>query len=428
MVSLMMSDSLEDQGLAIPELTAEGENLLEGWLQKRGQKVRSLKRRYFVLTRGQLDYYEAADGDAPKGGEKLQLVHRGSFQLHNSTVVELAPSPGLAAGAAAKGGGGGFFRALRNMAGGDDGDPPNGFVVRSGTRVLACYADDAASMEAWIKAIRRNGDYEPRDAANPLPLNHGWVVKSAGPRAGGTTDTEKKIRYAVLRRGHLDYFESAADDRAKQSLVLEDARFGALDDEKKFFVTTPKGLWHFAVANAFERSAWVDKLTEAVTYSPSWVPIDKEGWLVKEGANVKTLTRRYFALRGTDLSYFEDESLGSRKGGQAIGEGTAFKEAGEDNHGFHFKVVSSGGQELLMTAPTHQVRVEWMTACKRALSATADEDRGAGEDGAPRRRSFLGGAVGAVGGAVGGVVGGAVGAVGAVGGAVRRLSIGQDKE
>ena len=134
---------------------------------------------------GQLDYYEAADGDAPKGGEKLQLVHRGSFQLHNSTVVELAPSPGLAAGAAAKGGGGGFFRALRNMAGGDDGDPPNGFVVRSGTRVLACYADDAASMEAWIKAIRRNGDYEPRDAANPLPLNHGWVVKSAGPRAGG---------------------------------------------------------------------------------------------------------------------------------------------------------------------------------------------------------------------------------------------------
>ena len=33
-----------------------------------------------------------------------------------------------------------------------------------------------------------------------------------------------------------------------------------------------------------------------MTYSPDWVPIENEGLLVKLGANVKTLTLRYFAL------------------------------------------------------------------------------------------------------------------------------------
>ncbi|XRB22379.1 hypothetical protein RI054_31g122310 [Pseudoscourfieldia marina] len=41
-----------------------------------------------------------------------------------------------------------------------------------------------------------------------------------------------------------------------------------------------------------ERDTWADKLSDAVTYSPDWVPIKKMGWLVKFGANVKTLLTR----------------------------------------------------------------------------------------------------------------------------------------
>ena len=32
---------------------------------------------------------------------------------------------------------------------------------------------------------------------------------------------------------------------------------------------------------------------------------------------------------------------------------------GEDEQGFHFKLISSSGQELHLTAPTHEVRLEW---------------------------------------------------------------------
>ena len=61
-----------------------------------------------------------------------------------------------------------------------------------------------------------------------------------------------------------------------------------------------------------ERDTWADKLSDAVTYSPDWVHIEKEGWLVKLSANViKTLTRlRYFALRGSGaLEYYESTRM-----------------------------------------------------------------------------------------------------------------------
>ena len=100
-----------------------------------------------------------------------------------------------------------------------------------------------------------------------------------------------------------------------------------------------------------------------MTYSPDWINIEKEGWLVKLGANVKTLTRTRggtlrCVVRGLwSLEYYEDESLASRKGGQTVGNQSKVKMHGEDEQGFYFKLISSG-QELHLTAPTHEVRLE----------------------------------------------------------------------
>ena len=38
-------------------------------------------------------------------------------------------------------------------------------------------------------------------------------------------------------------------------------------------------------------------------------PIEKEGWLEKEGAQVKNWKRRWFVLQGTSLHYFKDPGV-----------------------------------------------------------------------------------------------------------------------
>jgi len=40
-------------------------------------------------------------------------------------------------------------------------------------------------------------------------------------------------------------------------------------------------------------------------------PIEKEGWLEKEGAQVKNWKRRWFVLQGTSLHYFKDPGVRS---------------------------------------------------------------------------------------------------------------------
>ena len=35
-----------------------------------------------------------------------------------------------------------------------------------------------------------------------------------------------------------------------------------MDSDSKFYVASQNGLWHFEVANIFERDTWADKLSD----------------------------------------------------------------------------------------------------------------------------------------------------------------------
>lgn len=367
-----MDENLTGKGLTIPE-THEGHTVLEGWLLKRGAVVKNLKRRYFILSRGRMDYYHDLDKEKEK---YLKLERKGTFPIHNAQVVHCRATYELLvlnkepAAEVREKPQGGLFTKL--MGGSEEMSTDFGFCVRSEGRVLMLYAKSKQEMDEWNKAISRCNEFDPLDTENPPPVKDGWLVKTS------STDAEQKLRYAVLYDGRMNYFEDSADEQVKVCMPLNDVRVELMPSSSedgsgssKFQVAGRDGVWYFEAANDFEANSWVEAIQQSVNFSPSWIPIQKEGWMVKLGHRTETLTRRYFVLSGGLVAYYVDETMTSELGRIPVrgpGVKVDLTEVDSGNaSGFSFKIFN-GKEELICTAPTEEKRTEWLEAIREVAS------------------------------------------------------------
>eukprot|EP00854_Cymbomonas_tetramitiformis_P014408 gene14408-17038_t len=209
------------------------------------------------------------------------------------------------------------------------------------------------------------------DTENPPPVKDGWLVKTS------STDAEQKLRYAVLYDGRMNYFEDSADEQVKVCMPLNDVRVELMPStsedgsgSSKFQVAGRDGVWFFEAANDFEANSWVEAIQQSVNFSPSWIPIQKEGWMVKLGHRTETLTRRYFVLSGGLVAYYVDETMTSELGripvrGPGVKVELSDVESGNAS-GFSFKIFN-GKEELICTAPTEEKKTEWLEAIREVV-------------------------------------------------------------
>mmetsp|Transcript_19373 Transcript_19373/g.23149 ORF Transcript_19373/g.23149 Transcript_19373/m.23149 type:complete len:394 (+) Transcript_19373:94-1275(+) len=355
MASLLMDENLGGKGLTIPE-ALEGETVLQGWLIKRGSNVKNLKKRYFTLSRGRIDYYH--DLDKMKA-MYMELGHKGSFPLVNAAVVYSLPTYQLINGLKVDNiktstkSSGGF---LSKLVGGNEEEATEfGFCVRSQGKVLMLYATSKESMEAWMKGITRCNVHDPEDVQFPIAAKDGFMVKQTG------NDSEKKLRYVVLYKGKMLYYEDSADEQVKVTLALEDVRVSMEDDQNKFQIATKQGLWIFELLNNYEATHWVAETKKCVTYSPAWQPIQREGWMVKFGRkSADNQTRRYFVLYNDSLGWYNDESLTGELGRWSFKENDTNVGPAEDHDQETSFKLSTTNDALIIVCKNGEQRKVWM--------------------------------------------------------------------
>jgi hypothetical protein len=147
--------------------------VLEGWLEKQGERLGLWKRRYFVLgADGALSYF---DGDAAATARRL---------LGGCAIAELVHA--VPAGRTR-------FRIDTSRAG-----------PRYPRCCMHCRAPDAAACERWLAALR--------SVTGPARLQ-GWLTKR------GHVVKSWRRRYFRLTDGHLAYFRNEQEHRQPRGAV-----------------------------------------------------------------------------------------------------------------------------------------------------------------------------------------------------------------
>jgi len=374
-----MDDGLEEKGLTISESNESADaHIKEGWLVKRGSGVKNNKRRYVILAKGILNYYE---NKAAEGAEQLQLERKGvvplinascvySRQAYQELVLGLTDERASAEFKQKKSGMLGKLMGGLSLSASESVEEQFGFAVRAQGRVLVLFAENREEMDAWIKAIMRSNVLDLDNLDYPAPSKHGWLVKSTA------NDEERKLRYCVLNQGALRYFEDATEEDTKVFLSLKDARVGTVKDAggvntQKFYVGTASGLWYFQASSGYEAAEWVDAVTSCTEYTSEYKVNILEGFLVKLGHRSDTLTRRWFALLPGTLAYYADESQSALLGQIDLTPETAVEQLPAESQGDKcvFKVIT-GEKDLVLTATSAAKMDEWITAIRCAGVAT----------------------------------------------------------
>lgn len=266
--SLLMDEDLETKGLTIAETVQDGQAVMEGWLVKRGSAVHSLKKRWFIASRGALQYFE--DKLANKDDAHLLLQKKGVFPLANATVtytreaylrwvMRQEPEQEKKKTGALSG----MMNAL-NISKSEDVDPSLSFVVRSVGKVMVLYAATHEELDSWMRAISKYFVIYMELTEYPNPSKEGWLYKTSA------TDPEQKLRYLQLFHNRLAYYEDSADASVKTSVDLINTRIGLVagreDKLTRMFIVVKEGLWYFEAPNVTRlRTGWTQSSRTART-------------------------------------------------------------------------------------------------------------------------------------------------------------------
>jgi len=101
----------------------------------------------------------------------------------------------------------------------------------------------------------------------------------------------------------------------------------------------------------------------------------KEGWLIKQGAIVKSWKRRYFVLKGTILEYYEKP--GKKQCGTInLNNASSVATSAECKKPYLFKIVIPGSRTYFIAAESEQEKTDWIVALQSAISKAVSRTKG----------------------------------------------------
>jgi len=375
-------------------LFREGEQKIikEGWLQKEGAKVKTIKRRYFCLLQGSLIYYE----------DDNRKVCRGEIALsHETKVIAMEHNK---------------RKQLQGLC---------GFAVTHGQqnreKIILATEDGEAGRRSWIEQIRLAADparvsEQPGIAganavASDTATGQSLPRVRSGSRPGdGAEDISSPSRSSAID----DSSSTPSTPRGSEAESEGGASIEAPPPESSLRRELPDG--SFEEENSTEEpapAAWPtrrDEEEEELLARPEWeansppmsnleggLPLTRarssglsaglesplkfsgvaeelvaaeplEGWLHKRGRAVKSVRRRYFVLGGEDLRYYEDESKASCKGEIPLSAQSRVLTANALNGAPAFALTYGPGENMIiLAAEGSEERQRWMESLRNAV-------------------------------------------------------------
>lgn len=383
--------NLKDGGAV--SLFSEGEQkiIMEGWLQKEGAKVKSVKRRYFCLLRGSLLYYDDDTRKVCRGeislspetkviamehNRRRQLQSLCSFAvthgLHNREKIILASEDG-------EEGRKSWIKQIRLAANpqpsatsdqppetdngaGEQGERAERSGVKSRTDTGTSLSSASKTSEYNLEAGRKiSSDVSTQSIAPKLPSS------------AETSDAEYRGRSPVEKAQHLTevpVVETSLPTPVKsetlQELMVanEEWREGDLDSS-----TDSEDVLSFEPCGPVTTRSRSAGLPAGLHESPMKLKTDAkvllEGWLLKRGKAMKSVRRRYFVLDDEFLRYFESESKATCKGEISLSAQSRVLTANTLNGAPAFAVTYGPGDDMIvLAAESPQERQEWIESLR----------------------------------------------------------------
>ena len=175
------SSGVADVAVSLDRLALPGE-VAAGWLMKKGRKVRTKRRRFFVLKVGALEYYE----------DEGRATLKGTIPLWPRTVVSfVAKGPDADRGKI----------RVKHAEAGDERD---------------LYASSVAEAEAWVGALERLQEDCRRGGAREgyLHKRGGW---SRGGKTGDSSSLQHECAARSFRKKHPRFEGAPRDDRPSKN-------------------------------------------------------------------------------------------------------------------------------------------------------------------------------------------------------------------
>ncbi|KAF0719993.1 Aste57867_644 [Aphanomyces stellatus] len=189
-----------------------------GWLEKQGEKVKSWKRRYFVLMGQYVAYFDKFQGGARKGGGRILDVLPASDRPH----------------------------ALQ--------------LLMDNNRVLIVAADTHADMQSWFRSISRAVGKAPPPAIVGAPpqlpapqstANYtGWLEKE------GEKVKSWKRRYFELSGRRMAYFEKFQGEKPKGGGRIRDVQYSTDRPHAMLLKLESNRILHVAADTTEEIQGW----------------------------------------------------------------------------------------------------------------------------------------------------------------------------
>ena len=104
----------------------------------------------------------------------------------------------------------------------------------------------------------------------------------------------------------------------------------------------------------------MSKQGETIQYH-SLQPVDKEGWLTKQGGSRKSWKRRWFVLKDSAVYYFKTKETGNALGTFSLrGAGVYTDSISRKEFAFS---INTPSRTYILAADTDYARIQWMEAC-----------------------------------------------------------------
>jgi len=215
----------------IVDMTIVPKHEKTGFLEKQGGRIKSWKKRWFILYGKHLAYYERDDSTGPLG----TLRPKGCIHIHEVSTEPTVTSK---------------YKP-----------PAAPFLLHAAERSFLLVAPSAADRESWCAALQRVNDRPPAIFCTPCQRLVDLSRCAAPARTGlVTASVSGKPNYLVLAQSHLAYYLNQDDVGSKMALGLfhlAESNVVCLQVSEQVFALKRKSDGHTVSFVTSEATRWV---------------------------------------------------------------------------------------------------------------------------------------------------------------------------
>ncbi|OQS06604.1 hypothetical protein THRCLA_01357, partial [Thraustotheca clavata] len=297
----------------------------KGWLQKEGKTLKTWKRRYFTLH-GRLLVYRKAITTDPIGQGFVTSYTEG---VGRAFAIDIHFETG---------------RVLRVAANSE----------RDRNQWMAALSTSMKSKVDLVKptdAVSLRSNAITLQPPNQEPANvEGWM------------EWENARTYFVLENAELGFYANKGGLRLGRG-TFKDMRVENFRDFIMTIVFQDAKPIRVKAESGGDLNMWRNAFTALLQAAKKPVVRGAKGYLMKEGKNVKSWKRRYFLLKGRNISYFKSEAMDNELGG-----GLLVHVKANPSKELSLILILENGRLLVVAAHSDNEFVLWFKAFKLALT------------------------------------------------------------